>query len=634
MLVSVIIPLYNAENTIAETIRSVLTQSYQNLEVIVVDDCSTDNSRAIAEQITAEDPRVKIISKTRNEGLNLARATGFGQATGEFVTFIDSDDAFTKDAITTLVGAQSQTGADIAMGGYLLCDENLTPLAPQPFPWQTHQGLTVYGHDEMLEAFLVGWAAWPHNNNPTIACCKLFRRSLLAQVDWNLSNYRVGEDDFFSLLTFNLAQKSVVTNQVIYNVRVTETSLSRQPNRNFSYQGAPITALELCQNFSRLAAQLLPQQLAPAIASRLFAFCTFYGDAPGMENAKQSLITPLVSIVVPVYNGAHTIGQTIESLLSQTYPHLEIIVVNDCSTDGTAEVIGSYLSQDDRVKVIHQPLNQGAAMARAAGFEHSTGQLIAFIDGDDIYLPNAIETLLEVYLRTGADISMGGYLACNKDLVPGLPLPFELRDNSGVSIYSHDQMLELFLLGFPAWRHNNNPTTAHCKLFIRRALEYIDWQATNYRLAEDIFFSLLTFAAARRSAATNEIIMHYRYHDGGKSREANRIYRYQGQVITAGQFCLNFAELAAATLPAKFTNDIAERYRQLYSYYQVDQPNLASNLAEIVVKQNQRIAELESAFADQQLELNQIRQSNTWKLGLLAGTPVRLARQVHRSLNK
>jgi len=283
VLVSVIVPLYNAESTIGETLDSIRAQTYRNLEIIVVDDCSTDNSSGIVQQVAQIEPRLKLVTKPINQGLNLARATGFQSSKGDFITFIDSDDAFANTAIETLVNLQHSTNADISMGGYQICDETLSPLTPQPFNFVPEPAIAEYSHEQMLRKFFVGWAAWPHNNNPTIACAKLYRRKILESVDWNLSDYRVGEDDFFSLLTFSQAAKSAVTNQVIYLVRASSESLSRSPNRVFTYQGKTITALQLCENFAALASQILGESYELEIGLRIRAMSEFYLDTKGME---------------------------------------------------------------------------------------------------------------------------------------------------------------------------------------------------------------------------------------------------------------------------------------------------------------------------------------------------------------
>ncbi len=94
----------------------------------------------------------------------------------------------------------------------------------------------------------------------------------------------------------------------------------------------------------------------------------------------------LVSVVIPCYNQAKFLGQAIESVLAQTYPHAEIVVVDDGSTDRTVEVARSY----DAVRCVSQP-NQGQGAARNEGFKHISGEFVVFLDSDDRLLPHALE---------------------------------------------------------------------------------------------------------------------------------------------------------------------------------------------------------------------------------------------------
>ncbi|MFL2120882.1 glycosyltransferase family 2 protein [Marinilactibacillus psychrotolerans] len=99
-LVSVITPVFNAERYIDKTILSVLNQSYKNLELILVDDCSTDNSKDIILSMQKEDERIKYIKLKENSGAAVARNTGLENATGQYVAFIDSDDLWKKEKLS------------------------------------------------------------------------------------------------------------------------------------------------------------------------------------------------------------------------------------------------------------------------------------------------------------------------------------------------------------------------------------------------------------------------------------------------------------------------------------------------------------------------------------------------------
>ena len=102
---------------------------------------------------------------------------------------------------------------------------------------------------------------------------------------------------------------------------------------------------------------------------------------------------PRVSVIIPTYNRAHIVGEAIESVLAQSYRHLEVIVVDDASTDGTARALSRYVAEHgDKIRVIHRESNGGVSAARNDGIRASTGQYIAFLDSDDLYLPERIAT--------------------------------------------------------------------------------------------------------------------------------------------------------------------------------------------------------------------------------------------------
>ena len=111
-LISVIIPVYNVEKYLRECIDSVLNQSYQNLEIILVDDGSTDSSGEICDEYEKQDIRIRVIHQ-KNQGLSGARNTGFQNANGEYVYFLDSDDWIVPEAIKCLVKRAEEESADV-----------------------------------------------------------------------------------------------------------------------------------------------------------------------------------------------------------------------------------------------------------------------------------------------------------------------------------------------------------------------------------------------------------------------------------------------------------------------------------------------------------------------------------------
>ena len=118
-------------------------------------------------------------------------------------------------------------------------------------------------------------------------------------------------------------------------------------------------------------------------------------------------VQPLISIVVPVYNVKQFLTKCLNSIISQTYSNLEIIVVDDGSTDGSATICDDYAKKDKRISVIHKE-NGGLASARNAGIDVAKGTYIGFVDSDDYIEPYMYEKLLQAILKYSCNIAVCG----------------------------------------------------------------------------------------------------------------------------------------------------------------------------------------------------------------------------------
>ena len=121
-LISVIVPVYNVEDYLCQCLDSILRQSYKNLQIILVDDGSTDQSGKICDEYGKKDKRIEIIHKA-NGGLSDARNVGLASATGKFIAFVDSDDYIADTLYETLLGKIRLSNAPIAMCGFWAVDE-------------------------------------------------------------------------------------------------------------------------------------------------------------------------------------------------------------------------------------------------------------------------------------------------------------------------------------------------------------------------------------------------------------------------------------------------------------------------------------------------------------------------------
>ena len=122
----------------------------------------------------------------------------------------------------------------------------------------------------------------------------------------------------------------------------------------------------------------------------------------------------MISVIIPIYNVEPYLEEAIESVMHQSYTNLEIILVDDGSTDGSGEICDRYQKKDSRIKVIHQE-NRGLSAARNAGLDICRGELIAFLDPDDAFCKDMLQKMSDAMLKTGADI-----VECNFALYEGV----------------------------------------------------------------------------------------------------------------------------------------------------------------------------------------------------------------------
>ena len=124
---------------------------------------------------------------------------------------------------------------------------------------------------------------------------------------------------------------------------------------------------------------------------------------------KENYIDNLVSIITPAYNSATYIAETIESVLAQTYTNWEMLIVNDCSKDNTAEIVQSYAAKDKRIKLINLTQNSGVAAARNTAIEKAKGRYIAFLDSDDLWKKEKLQKQLSFMQQNGYAFTFTSY---------------------------------------------------------------------------------------------------------------------------------------------------------------------------------------------------------------------------------
>ncbi len=137
-----------------------------------------------------------------------------------------------------------------------------------------------------------------------------------------------------------------------------------------------------------------------------------------------------VSVVTPAYNAEKHIAQTIESVKSQTFENWEMLIVDDCSKDSTCQIVEEYTANDSRIKLIRLNENLGVSGARNTAIDKAVGRYIAFLDSDDLWLPQKLERQIAFMNQTNAALSYTAYRQFSKDGEKLINIPNEMSSKS------------------------------------------------------------------------------------------------------------------------------------------------------------------------------------------------------------
>lgn len=232
----------------------------------------------------------------------------------------------------------------------------------------------------------------------------------------------------------------------------------------------------------------------------------------------------MISVIVPVYNVEEYLPACIESILNQTYKDLEILLIDDGSTDNSGKICDEYAKQDNRCIVIHQ-LNKGLSGARNTGLDHATGEYISFIDGDDYIHPQMLEILYEALQKGDYDFSMTLYKEVhNKEKSLFIP------NYTSQELYQ-DQLI--YSLYNSPYKKNSYPEmnfhVVWNKLYKRKLINKIYFIQTS---AEDTVFNTSIYLKCKKVIVINKVLYYWMQrnssitHQSINSTFINRILSY------------------------------------------------------------------------------------------------------------
>lgn len=457
---SVIVPVYNVEKYLAGCLDSLLNQTLKDIEIICVDDGSTDTSPKILKEYAKKDKRIKIVTK-QNGGLASARNAGLDVATADLVAFVDSDDTLVPNAYEIAV---SKMTPDIDF---------------------VHFGIRAVGaesqkiqqsDDEYYEIKFSGRVGIDENILRSVdvsACNKIFRKSVLDKYGIRFPDGLRYEDAYFFNIYMIHSKFGFYIQDKFYNYIRHEGSIM---NQTFSNKpGCSIDHLKIAiKIYEYLTQNNLFEKWRHHFGIIFFGYFDFamryertdtgqraiydtaidfltknnlsFVDMPELANQERLLRNrmwngevrkklfglvkikakgqnvrvlfsglpvmrikycadktryyplalfclyerrverhPLVSVLMPVYNAEKYLREAIDSILNQTYRNFEFIIINDGSTDNSADIVRSY--DDARIVFVDNKKNQGLVTVLNQGLDMARGEYIARMDSDDISLP-------------------------------------------------------------------------------------------------------------------------------------------------------------------------------------------------------------------------------------------------------
>lgn len=203
--------------------------------------------------------------------------------------------------------------------------------------------------------------------------------------------------------------------------------------------------------------------------------------------------TPLISVIVPVYNAEKYLKRCVASILGQTYRNLELILVDDGSQDGSPAMCDEYAARDSRVRVIHKA-NGGVSAARNDGIDAAKGDFVAFCDNDDFYAPNMLERLVGMCLDNDCGIAHCRFTKGGGDFLTAPPA-------QPVKVFTSRQLLENF--------YREATIYIWDKLYRREVFRDVRFPAGSYTMEDQMVVHHLLWAAGRVAVTREQLYYHY-----------------------------------------------------------------------------------------------------------------------------
>ncbi|WP_197089334.1 glycosyltransferase [Puniceibacterium sp. IMCC21224] len=516
-LITVITVCWNSEKTLEKALRSVVQQSYDNIEYVIVDGGSTDGTLDI---IRKYDDRIDYYLSEPDGGIYVAMNKGLELASGDYILMLNSDDEYTPRCVEKLVEAQRTSGADFvsAMAAYM--DDQGERIRVQPSsPLDAGVALRMpLRHETMLLSAKIYNREGGYDPSYRIIADRMKTTRLF----WKGYTHFELKDP---LLNFSMGGVSSTDMDKLYQERqraLQEQFPGMEPGSIVSLMSLErLTPERLCEitrgypsaEFRAAAvAYARDQQKNRHPRWKNLNFDAFEPAMPmvAVQNAGpmqdsgplDSRPSPRISVILPVYNGAATLAECLESLLAQTLDAFEVICINDHTPDNSQEIIDDYAARDPRIVTLINQVNVGLGASRNRGIAAARGEYVFHIDPDDVIPPDALAVLYDHAEKYGSDMTRGAFMheqlmlgqaqskAVRKGLEEGAP------HIVNTSLASSPDLLR--------------GTEGHWSYLYRASFAKRVFYPEDLKMGQDSIFLVSAIARARTISVIDKVIYRYR----------------------------------------------------------------------------------------------------------------------------
>ena len=413
--VSVIIPVYNVEEYLRECLDSVVNQTLKEIEIICVDDGSTDNSLEILKEYAQKDNRITVITQN-NSGSGTARNCGINIAKGDFIAFMDSDDIYPENkTLSTIYIKTTENNALICGGsvnqikdGKLITD---TSNFEEGYSFK-QEGFVDYKDYQ----FDYGYWRFIYNRNFLIENLIFF------------PNYKRYQDPPFFVKSMILAKKFYALKEATYIYRISHKKIQWTEEKVLDVYKGKLAVLNMCKENNLLnlynktarscISTWLLENIKPVITKHNYVQKYILNIINSIDKSllttnisiPDMLTVPIkISVIISIYNTEKYLRECLDSVINQTLKNIEIICVNDGSTDNSSKILKEYAVKDKRIIIIEQK-NQGLSCSRNNAMKIAKGEYIQFLDSDDYLKSDTIEKLYNFANKNDLELcSFSGY---------------------------------------------------------------------------------------------------------------------------------------------------------------------------------------------------------------------------------